>query len=297
MPFANFLAKVQWIINLYDQIGESYLESAKLRFLFNKVQSVNLKHSLKAVRTVVSMSLDAFNFTSAANNLSSLAKPRSKCELSAITSSEDSGGNSSEIMKNGKIFTDYYPNWRQISKELLDEMFIVDEFSKGSISSCRVTSVPKVSNVVAANLPTSNTFVSGDRKLDALPQSSADQLLIALDTAKQTLEKTTQRLVRSALLPLSWQYKADRIFQWPRFRGHGFQAQLTVGKSQRMETDTRIFLQMKLILLPSTPWIQKEKQETRWDHFVKSLESVHGLLLTVWWSKPEKIRNSCGMFE
>ncbi len=117
LPFATFLAKVQRMFNLYEQIGEPYSESAKLRFLFDKVQSVDLKHPLEAVRTVVSMNPDAFNFTSAANHLSSLVKPRSKRELSAITSSEDSGGDRSEIMKNGKIFTDYYPNWRQISKE------------------------------------------------------------------------------------------------------------------------------------------------------------------------------------
>ncbi len=66
---------------------------------------------------MVCMNPDAFNFTSAANHLSSLVKARYRCELLAITSSEDLGGKRSEIMKNWKIFTDYYPNWRQISKE------------------------------------------------------------------------------------------------------------------------------------------------------------------------------------
>ncbi len=92
---------------------EPYSKSAKLRFLFDKVQSVNLE----AVCTMISMNSDAFNFIADANHLSSLVKPRSKCELSAITSSEVSGGNRSKIIKNGNIFTDYYPDWRQILKK------------------------------------------------------------------------------------------------------------------------------------------------------------------------------------
>lgn len=118
MPFATFLAKVQRMFNLFDQIGEPYTESAKLRFLFDKVQSAELKHPLEAVRTAVSMQPDSFNFTSAANHLSSLVKPRSKRELSAVTFTSDTvAHDNDEIMRNGKIFTGYYPNWRQISKE------------------------------------------------------------------------------------------------------------------------------------------------------------------------------------
>ncbi len=80
MPFATFLAKVQRIFNLFDQIRESYSEAAKLRFLFDKVQSPDLQDPLEAVRTVVSMNPDAFTSTSAANHLSSLVKPRGKRE-------------------------------------------------------------------------------------------------------------------------------------------------------------------------------------------------------------------------
>jgi hypothetical protein len=114
MAFATFLAKCQRMFNAFDQIGEPYSESAKLRFLFDKVQSPELKHPLEAVRTVVSMNPDAFTFTSAANHLSSLVKPRSKRELSMVTTGDIE---KAEIMKDGKIYTGYYPNWRQISKE------------------------------------------------------------------------------------------------------------------------------------------------------------------------------------
>ena len=118
MPFATFLAKVQRMFNLYDQIGEPYTESAKLRFLFDKVQSPDLKHPLEAIRTVTSMNPEAFNFTSAANHLASMVKPRAKRELSSVSFDEHTTTDkNNEIMKNGKIHTGYYSNWRQLSKE------------------------------------------------------------------------------------------------------------------------------------------------------------------------------------
>ena len=115
---------------------------------------------------------------------------------------------------------------RMQSGEGKDELFNVDTFTNRLIASCRVTSMPperKISaNVVVSDLPTANTFISGDRKSDVTPQSLAERWLIGLDTAKQTIEKTTQRLVRSAVLPLSRRYKADRIYQLPRLRGTWF---------------------------------------------------------------------------
>lgn len=118
MPFATFLAKVQRMFNLFDQIGEPYTEHAKLRFLLDKVQNQDLKHALEAVRTGISINPNAFTFTSAANHLSSLVKPRAKRELAAVASTGDSTATAnSPIWKNGKIHTGYYANWRQLSKQ------------------------------------------------------------------------------------------------------------------------------------------------------------------------------------
>ena len=120
MPFATFLAKVQRMFNLFDQIGEPYSESAKLRFLLDKVQNQDLKHALEAVRTGISINPNAFTFTSAANHFSSLVKPRAKRELAAVTFTGDatcSTMENSPIWKNGKIHTGYYANWRQLSKQ------------------------------------------------------------------------------------------------------------------------------------------------------------------------------------
>ena len=117
MPFALFLAEVQKMFNLSEQIGEPYTEGAKLRFLFDKVQNQELKHPLEAVRTLVSMNPDSFTFTSAANHLSALVKPRAKRELAAVTFNGDDGGDTAPILKNGQIHTGYYSNWRELSKE------------------------------------------------------------------------------------------------------------------------------------------------------------------------------------
>lgn len=118
MPFATFLARVQKMFNLFEQIGEPVTEAAKLRFLFEKVQNQELKHPLEAVRTLVSMNPDSFTFTSAANHLSALIKPRAKRELAAVTfSSDDGGGDTAPILKNGKIHTGYYSNWYDLSKD------------------------------------------------------------------------------------------------------------------------------------------------------------------------------------
>ena len=110
--------------------------------------------------------------------------------------------------------------------EVFEELFNVDGFSQRLIASCRVTTMPPptsmVSDVVVSDVPTPNTFISGDRRSTITPESLAERWFIGLDTAKQTLVHTTQRVIRSALLPLSRRYKADRIFQLPRLQGTWF---------------------------------------------------------------------------
>jgi hypothetical protein len=112
MPFATFLAKVQRIFNLFEQIGEPYSEPMKLRFLLDKVQNQDLKHALEAVCIQTNMNPEAFTFTSAANHLSSLVKPRAKRELAALNfttaDSPPSDTANSAIWRNGKIHTGYY---------------------------------------------------------------------------------------------------------------------------------------------------------------------------------------------
>ena len=101
-----------------------------------------------------------------------------------------------------------------------NEIFNVNHFSARLIASCHTstfgpTRISPTTTPILSDLPTPLTFVSGDRKSDVTPEALADKWHIGLETAKQTLKNTTQRILRSALLPLSRRYKADRIFQLP----------------------------------------------------------------------------------
>jgi hypothetical protein len=46
--------------------------------------------------------------------------------------------------------------------------------------------------------------------------------MIGLETARQTLQRTNQFVLRSTLLPLSRRYKADRMYRAPRLQGEWY---------------------------------------------------------------------------
>jgi len=104
-----------------------------------------------------------------------------------------------------------------------DLIYNPDSFARNLIGSVR-TSAASTRNIQAVLTDTTkpNTFASSDRRVDVTPQSLADRWMIGLKQAELTLKHTTQRYVRSALLPLSRRYKADRIFHLPRLQGEWF---------------------------------------------------------------------------
>ena len=57
-----------------------------------------------------------------------------------------------------------------------------------------------------------NTFSSSCRHTDVSPQDLSERWGIGIQTAIQTLKRTTQRFLRSAVLPLSRRYRADRMY-------------------------------------------------------------------------------------
>lgn len=67
--------------------------------------------------------------------------------------------------------------------------------------------------------PSRRTFVSGDRHAKLTADLLADRFCIGPERAKATLKATTQRGTRSAILPLSRRYKADRMFNVRRLAG------------------------------------------------------------------------------
>ena len=56
------------------------------------------------------------------------------------------------------------------------------------------------------------TFQSSGRHTDASPEDLSERWHISVNQAAHTLKKTTQKFLRSAILPLSRRYRADRMF-------------------------------------------------------------------------------------
>ena len=69
-----------------------------------------------------------------------------------------------------------------------------------------------VNHTESFDIPSRRTFVSTDRHLQQTAENLAELWGIGLIRAKATLKATTQRGTRSAILPLSRRYRADRRY-------------------------------------------------------------------------------------
>ena len=63
-----------------------------------------------------------------------------------------------------------------------------------------------------SDVPVPSAFSSSDRHSDVTPQALSERWGISIAIATKTLQKTTQKFLRSAILPLSRRYRADRVF-------------------------------------------------------------------------------------
>ena len=63
------------------------------------------------------------------------------------------------------------------------------------------------------------TFLSGNRHSNTTPEDLSEVWNISIETAKLTLESTTQHHARSAIMPLSRRYRIDRMFEPKRLLG------------------------------------------------------------------------------
>ena len=70
-----------------------------------------------------------------------------------------------------------------------------------------------------SDVPARNAFESTDRHTDVTPQDLSERWGISISTAAKTLKKTTQKFLRSAVLPLSRRYRTDRVFSRKTLRG------------------------------------------------------------------------------
>ena len=84
--------------------------------------------------------------------------------------------------------------------------------------------VPQISEVnryetTLEDIPTRQTYTSHERHAKASSEVLADRFAIGIERANATMKATLQRGVRSAILPISRRYRADRQFNVKRLAG------------------------------------------------------------------------------
>ena len=123
LSFTIFLANMQHMFNLFEQESEPITEAAKLRFLLDKVNHPQLKSDISALRVKynIASGKDKVTFTKAASILAasvlSLPDYQSKSRVVSGVGTKSDGS----IHHDGKTFTGYYKNWRELSKEDIEK--------------------------------------------------------------------------------------------------------------------------------------------------------------------------------
>ena len=88
------------------------------------------------------------------------------------------------------------------------------------------------------DVPASRTFVSSNRHSQINSENLSERWNIGLNQAKQTLQVTTQKGVRSAILPLSRRYRTDRMYQQRKLRNQKFYTDTLFGKCKSLTNNT-----------------------------------------------------------
>jgi len=116
MPFQTFLNKCQRMFTLFDQAGEPFMPSQKVRFLLERcADSTNLSAEVGRIKLRTKEEPESFDFLKAANFLAAevpSSKGIGRATLNAVGVDLDQGG----IYKDGAIFTGYIPHWKKLSK-------------------------------------------------------------------------------------------------------------------------------------------------------------------------------------
>jgi hypothetical protein len=110
----------------------------------------------------------------------------------------------------GAVMTQDGASTEDPDNDAMDCVFDIGNIPKRLIASIKVASpLRQISQVEteAQDLPPIKTFLVSPEDLSELEQS------------KETLKRTTQRVIQSAVMPLARQYHADRMFQTKRLAG------------------------------------------------------------------------------
>ena len=139
LVFSIFLDQMQKMFNIYEEEGEEFTENAKLCELFKRVQHPQLQDTIKALK--VRFDMEGITYTQVAYHLTAAVSELPEYHLTwkvSVSSSgtpriRGSGGNNHNsnikrkgrmqapnkgiLMSDGSVFTGYYPNWSELSKE------------------------------------------------------------------------------------------------------------------------------------------------------------------------------------
>jgi hypothetical protein len=132
MQFSAFLDKMQKMFNIFEEENEQATEQAKFRMLLKKVEHPQLQGACSALR--IRTSMEGIIFTECAKHLSAqvyeLPDQQSTCKISCAGSDRSKSsepkcirgggpGNGSKgiHMPDGSVWTGFYSDWDQLSKD------------------------------------------------------------------------------------------------------------------------------------------------------------------------------------
>jgi hypothetical protein len=146
MSFSSFLDKLQKMFNIFEEENEEITEPAKVRMLLKKVEHPQLQDAIGALR--VRSAIEGITFTECANHLAALVSeipdqqstrkiaaagsdgPKKKGTPQRIRGGGSGAGDSGAgkrkgiHMPDGSVWTGFYSDWDQLSKE--DRQKVID---------------------------------------------------------------------------------------------------------------------------------------------------------------------------
>ena len=165
MQFSAFLDKLQRMFNIFEEENEEVSEQAKVRMLLKKVERPQLQDAVGALR--VRAAIEGISFTECANHLSAQVSelpdqhtPRKvsatgsrvgkkDSEIKGIRGGGQTGKRNGIHMPDGSIWTGFYSDWEQLSKE--DRKTVMDTRISNKAKGGRGKPGRKVSEVGSAN--------------------------------------------------------------------------------------------------------------------------------------------------
>ena len=219
LAISIFLDRMQKMFNIYEGEGEEFTENAKLCELFKRAQHPQLQDTIKALK--VRFDMEGITYTQAANHLTAAVSELPEYHLTRKVSASSSGApriwggggsrhnsnvkkkgamqapNKGILMSDGSVFTGYYLNWSELSKE--DKQHVLDSRNKkkkGGVGSKRQTSdVASIAEQQQAMKRTISELVSAKNNL-INSESSVDKAKNQIATLAKRCRQCIRRLTR-----------------------------------------------------------------------------------------------------